>query len=36
MADVPEELVADAVKYSLAAFLVIVLLLLLVMAISAF
>lgn len=35
MADVPEKLIADAVKYSLAAFLVIFALLLVVMAISA-
>lgn len=35
MADVPEELLADAVKYSLAAFLVIVVLLVVLMATSA-
>jgi hypothetical protein len=35
MPDVPEEMVADAVKYSLAAFLVVVLLLLFLMAVTA-
>ena len=35
MADVPEELIADVVKYSLAAFLVVVLLLLVLLAVSA-